>query len=439
MRFFTAGESHGPGLITLIDGVPAALALAPSDIDPDLHRRQLGYGRGARQRIERDAVIITAGVRQGRTTGAPLALQIPNRDAVNWERVMSVTPVPDPPPAVTRLRPGHADLAGALKYDHGDVRDVIERSSARETAARVAAGAVAKAILRRVGMEVRSETRAIGSIEGVPTFDADAVEASEVRCSDANRSAEMVAAIAAAREAGDTLGGVAALRVTGVVPGLGTSEIAAAVEKAFPKITKDQFLAAAVVGTRKNAVLAGLDAKTPLEGFLFPDTYFFRPDASAAEIVDTLLTLFEQRAGGELANAAKARNMTVYDLVKLASIVEREARDRKESATIAGVYQNRLDIGMKLDADPTIQYALGDWRELTLDDLKLDSPYNTYLNAGLPPTPIASPGQSALDGAAHPEKHDYLYFVAKNDGTGDHAFAKTLDEQEANRVKYGNK
>ena len=223
MRFLTAGESHGPGLITLIDGVPAALTLAPSDIDPDLHRRQLGYGRGARQRIERDAVTITAGVRQGKTTGAPLALQIPNRDAVNWERVMSVTPVPDPPPAVTRLRPGHADLAGALKYDHGDVRDVIERSSARETAARVAAGAVAKAILRRVGMEVRSETRAIGSIEGVPTFDADAVEASVVRCSDASRSAEMVAAIAAAREAGDTLGGVAALRVTGVVPGLGTS------------------------------------------------------------------------------------------------------------------------------------------------------------------------------------------------------------------------
>ena len=224
-----------------------------------------------------------------------------------------------------------------------------------------------------------------------------------------------------------------------VIEGWRLTEVATAVEKAFPKITKDQFLAAAVVGTRKNAVLAGLDAKTPLEGFLFPDTYFFRPEATPAEIVDTLLAAFEQRAGGELANAAKARNMTVYDLVKLASIVEREARDRKESATIAGVYQNRLDIGMKLDADPTIQYALGDWRELTLDDLKLDSPYNTYLNAGLPPTPIANAGQSALDAAAHPEKNDYLYFVAKNDGTGDHAFAKTLDEQEANRVKYGNK
>ena len=223
MRLLTAGESHGTGLVTLIDGVPAMLPLGPGDIDPDLHRRQLGYGRGARQRIERDTVRITAGVRQGRTTGAPIVLQIANRDAVNWERVMSVEPVPDPPAAVTRLRPGHADLAGALKFAHGDVRDVIERSSARETAARVAGGAVAKAILRLVGMEVRSETRRIGDIESAPTFDAAKVEASEVRCSDAEATRAMVAAIAAAREAGDTLGGIAALRVTGVIPGLGTT------------------------------------------------------------------------------------------------------------------------------------------------------------------------------------------------------------------------
>ena len=131
--------------------------------------------------------------------------------------------------------------------------------------------------------------------------------------------------------------------------------------------------------------------------------------------------------------------MTIYDLVKLASIVEREARDRNESATIAGVYTNRLRIGMKLDADPTIQYALGDWRELSLDDLKLASPYNTYLNAGLPPTPIANPGVAALEGAAKPAAVPYFYFVAKNDGTGGHAFAVTFQEQEANRVKYGNK
>jgi len=131
--------------------------------------------------------------------------------------------------------------------------------------------------------------------------------------------------------------------------------------------------------------------------------------------------------------------MTIYDIVKLASVVEREARDRDESSKIAGVYANRLRIGMKLDADPTIQYAIGEWRELTLDDLKVDSPYNTYEVAGLPPTPICSPGQAALEGAAKPADVPYLYFVAKNDGTGDHAFATTLAEHEANRVKYGNK
>jgi chorismate synthase len=223
VRFLTAGESHGPGLVVIVDGVPAALALGPADIDPDLHRRQLGYGRGARQRIERDAVTITSGVRHGKTTGAPVALQIPNRDAVNWERVMSVTPVADPPAAVTRLRPGHADLAGALKYGHEDVRDVIERSSARETAARVAAGALAKTILRMVGIEVRSETRSIGDVESEPRFATDAVETSEVRCGDPARSQAMVAAIAKAREEQDTLGGVVALRASGMIAGLGAN------------------------------------------------------------------------------------------------------------------------------------------------------------------------------------------------------------------------
>ncbi|HZP96118.1 MAG TPA: endolytic transglycosylase MltG [Candidatus Limnocylindria bacterium] len=224
-----------------------------------------------------------------------------------------------------------------------------------------------------------------------------------------------------------------------VIEGWRLTEIAAAVEKALPRITKQAFLAAAVVGDRKNAVLAGMDPKTPLEGFLFPDTYFLRPDATAAQVVDTLLAQFEERDGAALRAAASQRKTTVYDLVKLASLVEREARDRSESAIIAGVYQNRLNIGMKLDADPTIQYAKGDWAELTLDDLKIDSPYNTYIYAGLPPTPICSPGQAALDAAARPARHDYLFFVAKGDGTGQHAFAKTLEEQEANRVKYGNR
>lgn len=224
-----------------------------------------------------------------------------------------------------------------------------------------------------------------------------------------------------------------------VIDGWRLTEIAAAVERAFPKISKDAFTAAAVVGDRKNGILSGLDPKSSLEGFLFPDTYFLRPDTTATQIVDTLLTQFEQRVGATLRTAAAQRKVSVYDLVKLASIVEREARDRAESPVIAGVYQNRLNIGMKLDADPTIQYAKGDWAELTLADLELVSPYNTYRNPGLPPTPISNPGQAALEGAAKPATHDFLYFVAKADGTGDHAFAKTLEEQEANRVKYGNR
>ena len=224
-----------------------------------------------------------------------------------------------------------------------------------------------------------------------------------------------------------------------IIEGWRLTEVATAVNKAFPSITKEAFTAAAVVGERKNTVLAGMDAKAPLEGYLYPDTYFMRPTMTAPQVVDVLLDTFERKVGATLRTASAARKMPIYDIVKLASIVEREARDRSESATIAGVYSNRLEIGMKLDADPTIQYALGEWRELSLDDLKLDSPYNTYLYAGLPPTPIANPGAAALEGAAKPEDVPWLYFVAKSDGTGGHAFARTLEEHEANRVKYGNK
>ena len=224
-----------------------------------------------------------------------------------------------------------------------------------------------------------------------------------------------------------------------LIEGWRLTEVANAVNKAFPSITKEAFTAAAVVGERKNAVLTGLDPKTSLEGFLFPDTYFLRPDATAVQIVELLLTTFDQRVGAALRTAANERKVPIYDIVRLASIVEREARDRGESARVAGVYQNRLDIEMKLDADPTIQYALGDWRELSLEDLKIESPYNTYRVAGLPPTPICNPGQKAIEGAARPEKHDFLFFVAKGDASGQHLFAKTLDEHEANRVKVGNR
>ena len=224
-----------------------------------------------------------------------------------------------------------------------------------------------------------------------------------------------------------------------IIDGWRLNEVATAVNKAFPGIARDDFLKAAVVGDRQNTVLAGLKPDQSLEGFLFPDTYFFKPTATPTQIVDTLLDQFEQRAGQALRQSAVDHKTTIYDIVKLASIVEREARDRKESPTIAGVYTNRLKIGMKLDADPTIQYAIGQWRELTLADLEIDSPYNTYKVAGLPPTPICNAGQAALEAAARPSDVPYLFFVAKNDGTGDHAFAKTIEEQEANRVKYGNK
>ncbi|MEX2047893.1 MAG: endolytic transglycosylase MltG [Chloroflexota bacterium] len=224
-----------------------------------------------------------------------------------------------------------------------------------------------------------------------------------------------------------------------IIDGWRLTEVATAVNKAFPSITKEAFTAVAVVGDRKNTVLAGMEPAAPLEGYLFPDTYFMRPDMTAPQIVKVLLDTFERKVGATLRTASAQRNMPIYDLVKLASIIEREARDRGESATIAGVYTNRLDIGMKLDADPTIQYALGEWRELSLADLRLDSPYNTYLYAGLPPTPIANPGAAALEGAANPAKVPYFFFVAKSDGTGGHAFSVTLEEHEANRVKYGNR
>lgn len=222
LRLLTAGESHGPGLVALVEGVPAGVPIDPRAIDADLHRRQLGYGRGGRQRIERDSARITGGVRHGRTTGGPVALLIDNRDAVNWERVMSATPVADAPTPVTRIRPGHADLAGALKYGQADVRDIIERSSARETAARVAGGAVAKAVLALAGIVVRSETKAIGQVESVPTFDDAAVEASEVRCGDAAASERMIAEIRQAKADGDTLGGLVAVRASGLFAGLGS-------------------------------------------------------------------------------------------------------------------------------------------------------------------------------------------------------------------------
>jgi chorismate synthase len=226
-RFTTAGESHGPGLVTIVEGLPAGLELAPEDLDRDLARRQLGHGRGGRMKIESDRAEVTSGVRHGRTLGSPVTIRVANRDYANWEERMNPWPVDGQPEEVHLPRPGHADLAGVQKYGFTDVRDVLERASARETAARVAAGGLAKAFLRRLGVEVRSHVIAIGTVaapvpEELGPEDFEEVDASPVRCLDPDASAAMVEHIDAARKANESLGGVFEVRAFGLLPGLGS-------------------------------------------------------------------------------------------------------------------------------------------------------------------------------------------------------------------------
>jgi chorismate synthase len=220
----TAGESHGERLTAILDGIPAGLRLREEDLLPDLRRRQGGHGRGGRQAIERDAAHITSGVRGGLTLGSPIALEIANRDWENWRQVMAVDEAEVKRKPITRVRPGHADLAGMLKYETDDARDVLERASARETAARVAAGGVAKRLLDEFGGQVRSYTVAIGTVRSsVPaSIDWGAVERSPVRAPDHAAGEAMVRQIDAARERGDTLGGVFTVIAEGLPPGLGS-------------------------------------------------------------------------------------------------------------------------------------------------------------------------------------------------------------------------
>jgi len=239
-RFLTAGESHGPALGVTVEGVPAGLALTEDAIAIDLSRRQKGYGRGARQTIEQDRAEILGGVRHGRTLGSPVLLIVRNRDWENWTQVMQVGPLDDEAAAalreksdggdkratpVTRVRPGHADLAGALKYGFNDVRNVLERASARETAARVAAGAVARAFLRELGIEVWSFTAEVGGIAVDPancTRTREEADASPLRCPDPAAEAAMIARIDEARSNGDTIGGVFEVVAHGLPIGLGS-------------------------------------------------------------------------------------------------------------------------------------------------------------------------------------------------------------------------
>jgi chorismate synthase len=241
LRFLTAGESHGPALAATVEGVPAGLPLTADEIAIDLARRQRGYGRGARSTsIEQDRAEILAGVRHGLTLGSPIMLLIRNRDWANWTRFMQVEPLTDEQATelaamiaagdkkatpITHLRAGHADLAGAVKYGFGDVRNVLERASARETAARVAAGAVARALLAKLGIDVWSFTAEVAGVGMDPanaTRSREETEASPLRCPDPNAETRMVARIDEARAAGDTAGGVVEVIATGVPIGLGS-------------------------------------------------------------------------------------------------------------------------------------------------------------------------------------------------------------------------
>src|SRR3954447_20367079 len=218
MRYLTAGESHGPQLTTIIEGLPAGMPLLQEDINEQLARRQKGYGRGRRMQIEKDTVEITSGVRHGLTLGSPVALVVENNDWKHWVKIMGSEPFEgdeeDIKRRVTRPRPGHADLNGAIKYGHHDMRNVLERSSARETTIRVAAGSVAKKLLSELGIEVASHVVEIGGVKSnVSTYDSiqslrEISEESEVRCLDPEAGEEMMKAIDTAKENGDSIGGI---------------------------------------------------------------------------------------------------------------------------------------------------------------------------------------------------------------------------------------
>lgn len=226
LRWFTAGESHGRALTMVVEGLPAGLEVTEEMIRADLARRQSGYGRGKRQQIETDFAQITAGVRHGKTIGSPVAMWMTNadHDNANWQVRMSVARVDQEVDPVTLLRPGHADLAGTQKYGFDDVRPILERSSARETAGRVAVGAVARALLREIGVTIHSHTLSVGPVRAHPAEPIDwaTVEASPVHSADPTVEAAMIAEIDAAREAFDTIGGVFEVRASGLPIGLGS-------------------------------------------------------------------------------------------------------------------------------------------------------------------------------------------------------------------------
>lgn len=232
MRYLTAGESHGPQLTTIIEGLPAGMPLLKEDINEQLARRQKGHGRGRRMQIETDTVEITSGVRHGLTLGSPVALVVENNDWKHWTKIMGADPFEgneeDVQRKISRPRPGHADLNGALKYGHRDMRNVLERSSARETTVRVAAGAVAKKLLKLLGIEVASHVIEIGGVKAKPVaYESieklqEITESSPVRCLDPEAEKEMMQAIDQAKENGDSIGGIVEVVVEGMPAGVGS-------------------------------------------------------------------------------------------------------------------------------------------------------------------------------------------------------------------------
>jgi chorismate synthase len=233
LRWITSGESHGPRLTTIVEGIPAGLPLLKEHIDGDLARRQRGYGRGGRMKIEKDEVEFSAGVRDGETLGSPICMVVQNRDHANWLDRMAAAPLPTRPEALVRPRPGHADLAGGIKYDRRDLRDILERASARETAARVAVGALCRHFLETIGIEVFAHVVSIGDVVAAATPVTlttgpslaelrKRAEASDLACADVDAEARMKEAIHTASHAGDTLGGVFEVVATGLPVGLGS-------------------------------------------------------------------------------------------------------------------------------------------------------------------------------------------------------------------------
>ncbi|MDZ5609975.1 chorismate synthase [Bacillus pseudomycoides] len=233
MRYITAGESHGPQLTTILEGIPAGLSLVADDVNEELARRQKGYGRGRRMQIEKDQAQIVSGVRHGRTLGSPIALVVENKDFAHWTKIMGVDPLTEQEAKemkrqITRPRPGHADLNGAIKYGHRDMRNVLERSSARETTVRVAAGAVAKKLLAELGVKVAGHVIEIGGVKAEKlTYDSierlqEITEASPVRCLDEEAGKKMMQAIDDAKTSGDSIGGIVEVIVEGMPVGVGS-------------------------------------------------------------------------------------------------------------------------------------------------------------------------------------------------------------------------